>query len=89
MIPYINVGYEYDRFGVMTEEYNMPRIIISKDRYRFFHKIVYKNIIFNNKYELRIWMDLNGYKIYRAYIYAEPIINKLAQNKCMLLLSKK
>lgn len=92
MIPYMNVGYEDNRFGAFTEEeYNMPRIFLYKDnRYHFLDK----DIIFDNKYALKIWMNLNGYTIYRAYIYAESIINKYMEFpydnlKCQLFLCRK
>ena len=92
MIPYMNVGYEANRFSTLTEdEHNMPRIFIFKDnRYHFPDK----DITFDNKYALKIWMSLNGYTIYRAYIYTEIIISKYRDFfydniKCQLFLYRK
>lgn len=104
MIPYMNVGFEDNRFSTFTEEeQNMPRIFISRNnRYYVYnvhiisnnkYKFHDKNIVFNNKYEFKIWLNLNGYTIYRAYIYAAAIINNFTEDsydfKCQLFLCRK
>lgn len=81
MIPYMNVGYEYDKFSDLThEEINMKRLMIyssfidKKINYEIHNE---KTAIFkcDDKNHLKIWLDLNGFKIYRAYIYTDEFIN--------------
>lgn len=85
MIPYMNVGYnvgyEDNKFGDLThEETNMERLMIyssfidKKINYEIHNEktVIYKC---DDKNHLKIWLDLNGFKIYRAYIYTDELIN--------------
>ena len=81
MTPYMNVGYENDKFGDLThEETNMERLMIyqsfidKKINYEIHNE---KTAIYKceDKNHLKIWLDLNGFKIYRAYIYTDELIN--------------
>ena len=81
MIPYMNTGYEYNKFGVLThEEMNMERLMIYSSfidkkinyKIRNVKTVIYKC---DDKNHLKIWLDLNGFKIYRTYIYAYELIN--------------
>lgn len=96
MIPYTNIGYKYrSKYGSLSsDEFSMPRISIENigKRYRLFNSTY--DFEFKNKYELKIWMNLNGYKIYRAYIYYDTLLkhkgydNNNVLMKCQLLLTK-
>ena len=81
MIPYMNVGYEDDKFGDVThEESNMERLFIyssfidKKINYRIRNE---KTVIYecDDRNHLKIWLNLNGFKIYKAYVYTIELID--------------
>ena len=81
MIPYMNVGYENNKFGDLThEEIKMERLMIyssfidKKINYEIHNE---ETVIFecDDKNHLKIWLDLNGFKIYKAYIYTIELID--------------
>ena len=81
MVTYMNVGYEDDKFGDVThEESNMERLFIyssfidKKINYRIRNE---KTVIYecDDKNHLKIWLNLNGFKIYKAYIYTIELID--------------